>query len=240
MALQYQQFADGVKERAGLSTAEEARETIVKVVEVIAGHLDGVDQQQLATVLPGKIREQVRWDQPDRSARTEGGFVEEVARQADVAPERARHLARAVLSELVAEEESLSESLRHRLPDEFAEMFTAPGQGPPPEWASAGADARPKPLDSDELSRVLNELVGWEGTTAGISRLVQLPRDRFTPLLNQVKAAEKELSHHASIEERADGVEFSLQTRSLGAVTELDLQLARRIDDAVAKVGSGG
>ncbi|GAB3289332.1 DUF2267 domain-containing protein [Parasphingorhabdus pacifica] len=241
MAIRYQQFVDGVRERADLPAAEDARHTAVNVIEVIAGYLDGVDQQQLATVLPGKISEKVHWDRSAVGAvDSEGELVAEVARKAGVSPERGRYLTQAVLSELAADESSLAESLRHRLPSEIIGMFEAPGHGPPPDWAAAEAEARPRPLDSDELSRALGELVDWSGTTEQISRLVGLPKDRFSPLMTQVKAAEKELSHHASIDERDDGILFSLRTWSLEAVTELDLQLARRIDAAVTEVSSGG
>ncbi|MDR7300262.1 DUF2267 domain-containing protein [Haloactinomyces albus] len=241
MVAQYQEFIDGVKNHAGLSETDEARQAAVHVVEAVARHLDGVDQQQLATALPETIRSSVRWGLENASAHSLEEFLQDVAQRTERTPERARYLAQGVLSELTAQDRALADTLEHRLPDEFSALFAAPGGGPPPDWRAASADDRPRPLDAGELERALEQLVGWAGDTERISREVVLPPERWDPVHRRVNAAQQELSHHASVEERSDGVVvFSLRTRSLGAVTELDLQLAQRIDAAVSEVGSGG
>ncbi|MBQ6642235.1 MAG: DUF2267 domain-containing protein [Saccharopolyspora sp.] len=236
----YREFVDGVRKKAELADAEEARRATIDVVAALVQHLDGADREQLATVLPGKLREDVPWDAPLRSGDQPADLAQEVGGQAGAPPERARYLTQAVLSQLAAQDPDVAKSLQHRLPGDLGVLFAPPGGGPPPEWAAAGADERPRPLDQGELERTLRSLPGWTGTTTGISREVSLPADRLTPLLNQVKQAEKDLSHHAGIEERSSGVLFTLRTRSLDAVTELDVELARRIDEAVGAVGSGG
>ncbi|CAM02215.1 pterin-4a-carbinolamine dehydratase [Saccharopolyspora erythraea NRRL 2338] len=238
MVEQYRTFVDGVRRRAGLAESEEAGRAAVAVIEAVAGHLDGVDRAQLATALPAAVRESVHWDVPEQRTGQQADLVAETARTADVAPENARYLVQAVLSEISAEDRAVADTLRHRLPDEFAEMFTAPGGGPPPDRSSAAT--HPRPFDDDELRRALAELDGWSGTRERISREVFLPRDRWRPLLNQVERAQAELSHHASVEERPESLVFSLRTRSVDSVTELDLALARQVDDAVGSVGSGG
>lgn len=238
--LAYQDFVEGVRAKAELPSTEDARHTAADVMTAVVQHLDGVDREQLATALPGKLRDEVAWDAPNRDGSSAGDIAQEVGGRTGATPERARYLAQAVLSELAEQDPTVAGTLRHRLPDEVGALFQAPGGGPPPERGAAGADDRPRPVDPAELDRALAGLTGWSGGTDGISREVQLPADRHEPLLNQVKAAEAELSHHASIDERDTGVVFTLRTRSLESVTELDLRLARRIDEAVAAVGSGG
>ncbi|WP_433873202.1 DUF2267 domain-containing protein [Saccharopolyspora sp. CA-218241] len=238
MPVQYQQFVEGVRERAELGSAADAREATVHTLEALARHLDTVDRQQLATVVPGAIRESVHWDV---AVDQEQDVIAETARELGRPPEQARYVVQAVLSEIAAEDDALTASLEHRLPDELAPLFAAPGQGPPPEWSAAAAEPRPRPLDQDELARTLAEMPGWTGTTERIERTASLPPERWKPVFNRIDAAQQELSHHATIDDHGDGtVSFALSTRSLGAVTELDLQLARRIDDAIADIGSGG
>lgn len=238
MAAQYQQFVEGVRNRAGLANDEDARQVAVQVLEIAGGYLTESDRDALTSELPSKIARGVHWRIPEQAAGSERDMVQQLGSHSGVAPERARYLLKAVLSEIAAEDEALAERMRQLPASE--EAVTAPGEGPPPEWASAGADDRPRPLDEGELHQALRELVDWSGTTQELRREVQLPRDRFRPLLNQVNEAEYELSHHAEIEQRAESLVFSLSTRSLNAVTELDVRLARRIDDAVFTVGSGG
>lgn len=242
MTAQYQEFVDGIQRRAKLSTAQEAGRSAVHVVEVLAARLDGIDREQLRTGMPGAIRDTVRWDRNSVVSRDQATLIGEVAELDGRSPEQARIVTQAVLSRIADDNPSLAYTLQHRLPDDHQELFVAPGHGPPPELAAAGADDRPRPLDDDELTRALAQLVGWAGDSGRISRTISLPQDRWTPLLNQVEAAQQELSHHAKIEKRQDQDElvFSLCTRSLDAVTELDLQLARRIDEAISRVGSGG
>ena len=235
MVAQYQTFVDGVRRRAGLEEAADARRASVEVVEAVAHHLDGVDRAQLATALPGALRESVHWDAENRPGERQSDLVAELARKTDVPGEKARLLIQAVLSELDAEDQALADMLRHRLPEEFAGAFSPPGGE-----AQSGAGPSPRPLDSGELDRALDQLEGWSGTTERIRREIYLPRDRWRPLLHQVKRAESELSHHVSIEEREESLVFVLRTRSVAAVTELDLALARQIDDAVAAISSGG
>ncbi len=238
MVVQYQQFVDGVMARADLDTAERARDAAVDVLQHVALRLDEVDRRQLATVVPPKIRDGVDWDGATREG---ANLLDDVAASSGETVERARYLVGGVLSELRVEETALAESLRHRLPDEFAPLFSAPGGGPPPHWGTAGSDDRPRPLDATELARALDDLVDWSGDTRKISRTVSLPRDRWNPLLNRIEAVQQELSHHADIDRgEQDVITFGVRTRSIDAVTELDLRLARRIDEAVNEVGSGG
>lgn len=237
----YQRFVDDVQAKASLPSPEEAREISVGVVQALVQHLDGLDRQQLAAALPGAMREPVDWEGVSRPISESEPFVLEVAGRVGRSPEQARYALEAVLSEVAASDPAVGDELQHRLPDEVSALIGAPGQGPPPQRDAAVPEGRPRPLDSDEVRRALSGLTNWSGDVRGIQREVRLPPERWEPVRRRIQGDQQELSHHASTDDRGDGVVvFSLRTRSLDGVTELDLQLARRIDAAVDEVGSAG
>ncbi|WP_438388027.1 DUF2267 domain-containing protein [Actinopolyspora saharensis] len=240
MVARYQEFVDEVMARGELDTAEEARAGTVHVVEAVAERVDDRERELLAERLSGKIREAVRWGERDGTGEADT-FLEDVAARTGRPVEHARYLVMAVLSELTRQDSELGESLSDQLPAEITALFAAPGGGPPPQRGTAAAEDRPRPLDSDELERALAQLDDWSGDTGRITRTVVLPSDRWPPLLRRVETVQQELSHHAKVDRGSnDDLTFSVRTRSVDAVTELDLELARRIDEAVAQVSSGG
>ncbi|NYH77824.1 pterin-4a-carbinolamine dehydratase/uncharacterized protein (DUF2267 family) [Actinopolyspora biskrensis] len=240
MVARYQEFVDGVVARGELDSAEEARAGTIRVVEALAERVGERERELLAERLPGKIRDSIRWD--ERTGHGEPDtFLEDVAVRTERPAEHTRYLVMAVLSELTSQDSELAESLSNRLPAEVTELFSSPGGRPPPERGTAGVGDRPRPLEADELERALTGLDDWAGDTGRITRTVVLPSDRWPPLLRRVEAVQQELSHHAKVDRGSnDDLTFSVRTRSVEAVTELDLELARRIDEAVAQVSSGG
>jgi 4a-hydroxytetrahydrobiopterin dehydratase len=91
--------------------------------------------------------------------------------------------------------------------------------------------ARPAPLSPAELSAALEQLPTWSGDGDGIHRTVELPsfRDAVAAIVSIADVAE-EMDHHPDIDLRWRTVHLVLVTHSAGGVTELDLELARRID----------
>ena len=91
--------------------------------------------------------------------------------------------------------------------------------------------ARPAPLSPAELSAALEQLPTWSGDGDGIPRTVELPsfRDAVAAIVSIADVAE-EMDHHPDIDLRWRTVHLVLVTHSAGGVTELDLELARRID----------
>ena len=83
-------------------------------------------------------------------------------------------------------------------------------------------------------------LEGWEGDEHRLRRTVALPPERQRPLRDAVARAEHDMTHHARVEQLQDAVTFEVWTHSLDRVTDMDVELARRIDAAVAAVGSHG
>jgi len=93
-----------------------------------------------------------------------------------------------------------------------------------------------EPLDENQLRDALGELTCWDGhRETGVHCHRELPSFRdVIRLVNAVAEVAEELDHHPDIDIRYRQVTFTLRTHSAGAVTELDITLARRIDALVA------
>jgi 4a-hydroxytetrahydrobiopterin dehydratase len=90
---------------------------------------------------------------------------------------------------------------------------------------------RPPRLSPDELAAALHGLALWSGDGDGIRRTVELPsfRDAVAAIVAIADVAE-ELDHHPDIDLRYRTVHLTLVSHSAGGVSDLDLELARRID----------
>lgn len=92
-------------------------------------------------------------------------------------------------------------------------------------------------LSDEELQAELKALPGWQREGA---RLVK----SFTfaaymqgiQLANRVAEAAEQMNHHPDMCIRFRRVTFELSTHSAGGVTELDVALARRIDELAARL----
>jgi pterin-4a-carbinolamine dehydratase len=67
-----------------------------------------------------------------------------------------------------------------------------------------------------------------------------LPPERQRRLRDAVARAERDMTHHARVEQLQDAVTFEVWTHSLVRVSDMDVELARRIDAAIAAVESSG
>jgi 4a-hydroxytetrahydrobiopterin dehydratase len=93
----------------------------------------------------------------------------------------------------------------------------------------------PTLLSTENLAQALTELPGWSGDTAGIQRAVTAPSFLAgIRLVDAVAEVAEASDHHPDIDIRWRTVTFRLATHSAGGVTELDLALARRIDELAA------
>jgi 4a-hydroxytetrahydrobiopterin dehydratase len=90
---------------------------------------------------------------------------------------------------------------------------------------------RPPRLSPDEIAAALHGLPLWSGNGDGLRRSVELPafRDAVAAIVAVADVAE-ELDHHPDVDLRWRTVHFTLVSHSAGGVSELDLELARRID----------
>ncbi|MGR6967680.1 4a-hydroxytetrahydrobiopterin dehydratase [Geodermatophilus sp. URMC 61] len=89
----------------------------------------------------------------------------------------------------------------------------------------------PPRLSPDELSAALLGLPLWSGDGDGIRRSLRLPGfpDAVAALVRIAFVAEQ-MDHHPDVDLRWRTLHLTLVTHSAGGVTELDLELARRID----------
>ncbi|HVE63280.1 MAG TPA: 4a-hydroxytetrahydrobiopterin dehydratase [Mycobacteriales bacterium] len=88
------------------------------------------------------------------------------------------------------------------------------------------------PLSENQLRDALGELTCWEGhreTAIHCHRELPTFRDVIR-LVDAVADVAEELDHHPDIDIRHRQITFTLRTHSADAVTELDIELARRID----------
>jgi 4a-hydroxytetrahydrobiopterin dehydratase len=90
---------------------------------------------------------------------------------------------------------------------------------------------RPARLSPDELSAALHGLPLWSGDGDGIRRTVEFPsfRDAVAAIVALADVAE-EMDHHPDVDLRWRTLHLTLVSHSAGGVSELDLELARRID----------
>jgi 4a-hydroxytetrahydrobiopterin dehydratase len=90
---------------------------------------------------------------------------------------------------------------------------------------------RPPRLSPDEISAALHGLPAWSGDGDGLRRTVELAsfRDAVDAIVAIADVAE-EMDHHPDVDLRWRTLHLSVVTHSAGGVTDLDLQLARRID----------
>lgn len=239
--MRHQEFLRGVATRAGFEQTDDARLGATATLAALSEHLPAPDRDALAAALPTLLEHESGLD--DRGSATTaaagpGSVVDGIVRRTGWAPERARYALAAVVDQLAAEEPELGRRVALVLPDDV----TADG-GPalPPDAASEGSQGRPQPVGPDDVDRALARLVDWSGDVSGIERTIALPAERIDLVLDRVHSAERELAHRVRVVERTPtSLTLRARTESLQVVTELDLALAERVDDAVATVGSGG
>jgi uncharacterized protein (DUF2267 family)/pterin-4a-carbinolamine dehydratase len=229
--MRHQEFLAGVATRGGFASTDDARHAADAALAAVAAHLPTDDRRVLADALPALLEQESGLDADGAPGSPDAPVVEEVARRTGWAPERARYAVVAVTGELAAADPDLGERLARVLPQDLV------GSGPtlPPDAASEGEQGRPQPVDADELDRALRRLVGWSGDLSGIERTIELPAEHLDLVLDRLRTVQRELAHRVRILERTPtSLTVRARTESLGVVTRLDLELADRVDDAVA------
>ena len=94
-------------------------------------------------------------------------------------------------------------------------------------------------LDADEIARQLADLPGWTGDTANLSHRVTAPTFvAAIRIVDEVAEVAEEMDHHPDIDIRWRTLHLALTTHSAGGVTQLDVELAHRIDEIAAGLGA--
>ena len=86
-------------------------------------------------------------------------------------------------------------------------------------------------LNPDAVHASLDDLEGWQGTTSGISKTYRFADPAAAKeFLARVSTIADGMNHHPEITGSGAEVTLTLVTHSAGGVTQLDLDLAERID----------
>lgn len=94
-------------------------------------------------------------------------------------------------------------------------------------------------LSEDEVVSALADLTGWGGDTVALRRVAVLPSfPAAIAVVDAVAREAEEMDHHPDIEIRWRTVTFTCATHSANGVTALDIDLAARIDAAIARAGA--
>ncbi len=90
----------------------------------------------------------------------------------------------------------------------------------------------PPLLNDDEIARAMADLDGWTSDAGQLRRSVKAPSfAEGIRLVDAVAQAAEAMDHHPDIDIRWTTITFTCSTHSAGGVTELDITLARRINE---------
>ena len=90
----------------------------------------------------------------------------------------------------------------------------------------------PRLLDDEEISRQLEALPSWSGDNGGLRRTTEMADfPAAVRVVSHVAEVAEEMDHHPDIDIRWRTVHFTLATHSAGGVTQLDVELAHRIEE---------
>ena len=104
--------------------------------------------------------------------------------------------------------------------------------GPTADQTSAPEDNMTA-LDTEQIAVALEALPSWEHEAGALLRRVEVAAGPLA-LVRSVEQIAGEMSHDCQITVDGDHVELQLRTPSAGGVTELDVDLAARIDQVLS------
>jgi len=89
-------------------------------------------------------------------------------------------------------------------------------------------------LEQEEIVRQLADYPDWSGGAEALTRVFSASDfPAAIALVDKVAVVAEEMSHHPDIDIRWRTLRFRLSTHSAGGVTDLDLELARRIEHLI-------
>ncbi|MCU1658136.1 MAG: hypothetical protein JWO57_2792 [Pseudonocardiales bacterium] len=228
----YQALLAEISVRAGFDPPDRAQLLTQTVLATLGRRLSSQCREQVGHMLPTSLAAVVAFAEPaERNDPIE--LVRDVAAGSlSTDAERARCCVQAVLSTLTDLEPDAAHAIRADLPPSYGELFAAPG-GDRPRLAGTGLGTAPVDLTSTQISEALVRLPGWQGDSRALWCAVALPPELDRAILDRIHAAEAALQHRAVVQRSDDDTIFTVWTRSTGAVTDLDVELARRIAWAI-------
>ncbi|MFG2109575.1 DUF2267 domain-containing protein [Micromonospora chersina] len=228
----YRDLVDDVSRRAGVdfSTAKVAAEATVLA---LAWALDEAERERLLEAVPVKLHDVVPVDGIERRQDLPG-FLAEVGRRSRLTPEQARYQAQATLAALADADGDLVESLR--VPDGLRDLLAPPVAG----GGLVGATSAVAPLDEQELRDALAELPYWSSDRQSLVRTIELPAGNLDRVLDRLDQLRRETGRGPQIgRPDQDSAVLTVLTQQVDGVTAMDVDLARRVDDAIDEAGAG-
>ncbi|MFY1633867.1 4a-hydroxytetrahydrobiopterin dehydratase [Solwaraspora sp. WMMB335] len=90
-------------------------------------------------------------------------------------------------------------------------------------------------LEPAAVRAALAGMPDWSGDSGAIARTAQLPTfPDAIAVVTRVATVAEEMDHHPDIDIRWRNLTFRCRTHSAGGTTQLDIDLARRIDEIIA------
>ncbi len=233
--VRYEDVIDAVRERLGGAGVEEAREAVARAVGGLVLWLPREERPALRDALPPPLRPAGVEDAGVADGNAPA-FVRFVAGREGREPERVRYEVQAVLSALATLEPEVTARLRRSLPDDFAELFIAPGGGPPADLA-AGAGVPPAELTDDDVRALLRRLPEWTGDRRRLTREVGPPDYLAEQLLDRLRRLEQVTGRRAVVTHQPDGsYRIEVWTHSEDQVTDLDVPFVLALEDLIDDV----
>jgi 4a-hydroxytetrahydrobiopterin dehydratase len=91
--------------------------------------------------------------------------------------------------------------------------------------------SRPPRLSPELVAAALSDLPLWSGGVDGIERTLDLPSFRAAvEAVSMIADVAEQMDHHPDMDLRWRKLRVAVVTHSAGGVTDLDLELARRVD----------
>ncbi|MFC4018771.1 DUF2267 domain-containing protein [Micromonospora sp. GCM10011542] len=228
----YHELVEDVRRRAGVDfrTAKVGAEATVLV---LAFALEAAERQRLLDAVPTSLHDVLPVDGVERH-RDLPGFLAEVGRISGRTPEQARYQVEATLAALADQDGDLIESLH--VPDGLRDLLNPPAAG----GGLVGADSTTPTLDAAELRAALADLPYWSGDADALTRAVALPPDNLDRVLDRLDQLRQETGRSPTIARpAATAAVLTVRSRQADGVTQLDVDLAHRIDDAIDEAGAG-
>jgi pterin-4a-carbinolamine dehydratase len=232
LRLRYRELVTSAAEQAGIDF-DAAREAGRATVSVLARMVEEPGRGRLLDAVPAELTQgqDVSTPIPRRDAI---GFVREVGALLHCPPEQSRMRAQAVLGAIAAQDRDVLDALH--LPDELADLT----QPPRPGGGLVGPDGHTAPLDEDEIRAALDRLPDWTGDSRALTRTLVLPPDQLERVLLRLDRLKQELGRRPRISRTDERTALLMvTTTNVGAVTALDVDLARQVDEAITQANAG-
>ncbi|GAA2862893.1 DUF2267 domain-containing protein [Nonomuraea rubra] len=229
--VEYRELLRAIGRMTGLA-AGPARAAAEATLTTLARTLDEADRRELIDALPPELTDDFPMDRPGNDG-TEEGFVRQAALLGRRPPEQARIRAQAVLAAVAEQDPALVARLH--IPEQVRGLFEPPGSG----GGITGPKGHSAPLTDAEIDSALRTLPRWSGDRSGLRRTISLPQENLHAVRRALDRLKITYGRQPQLHDTADGLVLLVRTVSVGAVTSLDVELARRVDELIEEIGAG-